>query len=483
MNLNKFTKAELITKLKQIKSNNSKLTQNSILIKINSYFSQIWELIITFKNILIKLTLISFFIQIFKKYKIFRRLWKLLNSIVMTIFGISFLENFGMEYIQHLFYEIRFLIGNTVDYFTNTHFYKYLSDLFTENKTNPSSETINEMSSMTKEISGATKGSEENIKKSGGNSKIVEWIKPENEYSEINEDIKTDNSTYKNIFYIGTFIIISSLAWYYSDEVKSSFSSVMEWILSFRPGPSDDPGGNNNNNPRSVGGNIPREGALEPEIEIIDRTKNNNSSTTLENPTENSKKLFTSPSIENLTEEAKKYWKEYSENRKGESSNSPDSDESDSSNSSTETIKPPIYSNLEGSGSSSSQESTPSESSSSQLSDTDTDQLIKTAIVNRLRNEWKSMIPKAIGEKIKYIENNINEINNEINNDGQLKRRIILNLSEIEVEQWKFNNYVSSLKKQQLVEPNVIFQAELQLELINDWIREYHNKLIDLRSV
>ena len=28
----------------------------------------------------------------------------------MTIFGISFLENFGMEYIQHLFYEIRFLI-------------------------------------------------------------------------------------------------------------------------------------------------------------------------------------------------------------------------------------------------------------------------------------------------------------------------------------------------------------------------------------
>ena len=93
------------------------------------------------------------------------------------------------------------------------------------------------------------------------------------------------------------------------------------------------------------------------------------------------------------------------------------------------------------------------------------------------------MIPKAIGEKIKYIENNINEINNEINNDGQLKRRIILNLSEIEVEQWKFNNYVSSLKKQQLVEPNVIFQAELQLELINDWIREYHNKLIDLRSV
>jgi hypothetical protein len=69
----------------------------------------------------------------------------------------------------------------------------------------------------------------------------------------------------------------------------------------------NDPWGNSNNNPRSVGGNIPREGALEPEIEIIDRTKNNNSSTTLENPTENSKKLFTSPSIENLTEEAKKY--------------------------------------------------------------------------------------------------------------------------------------------------------------------------------
>ena len=40
-NLNKFTKAELISKFKELKQNNSNLNQNSILILINSYLNKL----------------------------------------------------------------------------------------------------------------------------------------------------------------------------------------------------------------------------------------------------------------------------------------------------------------------------------------------------------------------------------------------------------------------------------------------------------
>ena len=64
MNLKKYTKDELIRKLQKSKNDDSK---NSILNQINLYLSEIWKLILTFKNILLKLTLISLFLQFFKK--------------------------------------------------------------------------------------------------------------------------------------------------------------------------------------------------------------------------------------------------------------------------------------------------------------------------------------------------------------------------------------------------------------------------------
>jgi sugar-specific transcriptional regulator TrmB len=74
MNLNKFTKAELISKFKKLESkNDSNNNQNNFINQIKTYLSQILDLILTFKNILIKITMISFFLQIFKKYRIFRR--------------------------------------------------------------------------------------------------------------------------------------------------------------------------------------------------------------------------------------------------------------------------------------------------------------------------------------------------------------------------------------------------------------------------
>ena len=129
MNLNKYTKAELITQIKRTKSELNNKTDEKTIFIIN-YLFKVWDSFIILKNILLKLTLISFFIQLFRKYKLLRKLWLTLNTVVMSIFGISLLENFVFEFISSFIREIKFIIRNTLDYLTNTHFYSFLSNLF-----------------------------------------------------------------------------------------------------------------------------------------------------------------------------------------------------------------------------------------------------------------------------------------------------------------------------------------------------------------
>jgi hypothetical protein len=66
MNLNKLTKAELISKFKKLDLKNSSN-------KNQSFYSKIIENILLIKSILLKITLIALIIKILKKYSIFRR--------------------------------------------------------------------------------------------------------------------------------------------------------------------------------------------------------------------------------------------------------------------------------------------------------------------------------------------------------------------------------------------------------------------------
>jgi len=49
----------------------------------------------------------------------------------MTIFGISILDFYGLSFIASFYTEFTSLLGNMVNYLTNTHFYTVLSGLFT----------------------------------------------------------------------------------------------------------------------------------------------------------------------------------------------------------------------------------------------------------------------------------------------------------------------------------------------------------------
>jgi hypothetical protein len=51
-------------------------------------------------------------------------------------------------------------------------------------------------------------------------------------------------------------LILTCLAWYYSDEVKTGGISILQWIRSFRPRPGDDSGNTGNNLPRNPTENL-----------------------------------------------------------------------------------------------------------------------------------------------------------------------------------------------------------------------------------
>jgi hypothetical protein len=73
----------------------------------------------------------------------------------MTIFGISLLDNFGIEFISNFSKELKFIFSNTIDYLTNTHFYKYLTKLF-------STKEIIENKDIEKQVSKPQRTNQEN---------------------------------------------------------------------------------------------------------------------------------------------------------------------------------------------------------------------------------------------------------------------------------------------------------------------------------
>lgn len=62
-----------------------------------------------------------FIFKKFKKYSIFRKIWVIFNSILVTIFGISLIDIFEIDILSKFFH-------NLLDYYTK--FHENLLDLF-----------------------------------------------------------------------------------------------------------------------------------------------------------------------------------------------------------------------------------------------------------------------------------------------------------------------------------------------------------------
>gem|GEM_PF-1599168 len=113
MNLNKFSKAELISKIKGLQNNPK--TQSKLLAYLN-----------IIKSLILKITFLALIIKIFKQFKIIRRLYLIINTIAISIFGISMMDLYGLSIFSALFAEITQITGNIISYLRNTKVYSYL---------------------------------------------------------------------------------------------------------------------------------------------------------------------------------------------------------------------------------------------------------------------------------------------------------------------------------------------------------------------
>ena len=100
MNLNKFTKAELISKLrlKDLQDHKNKINEvivkTSLIERIKIWTNKIWEWITKISNIILKISFIRLALKSFKNYSWIKRFWKIINGLILGIFGISIFENF-----------------------------------------------------------------------------------------------------------------------------------------------------------------------------------------------------------------------------------------------------------------------------------------------------------------------------------------------------------------------------------------------------
>lgn len=100
MNLNKLNKDQLINKVQELKTE-TEINKNK------SLFSILIEYIINYKNWLFKLTVISFFFKIIRKYSLFSKLFRIISSFFMFIFGISLYDIYGLDLFSNILESIR----------------------------------------------------------------------------------------------------------------------------------------------------------------------------------------------------------------------------------------------------------------------------------------------------------------------------------------------------------------------------------------
>jgi len=193
------------------------------------------------------------------------------NSIVMTIFGVSLLENFGFEFISNFLRETRNILRNIVDYLTDTKFYQSLENLYgkkesTLEKHSNEFETINKFNNKEDVIRRISENAErkelekiDSTRKHYNTSKISDWLNGDKDsIPEVNTqaeaDVENNRINYRKYLIIVGLLTGSVLAYIYFDDIKTNSISLWEWFNSFRSGGTGNDG-NEGNEGNNTGGN------------------------------------------------------------------------------------------------------------------------------------------------------------------------------------------------------------------------------------
>lgn len=366
-NINKYTKSELITKIKGL-DENAKTRNNNESINNQTLSKLIITTLFNFKSILIKITLIAFIIRWIKKYSLIAKIWHIFNIISSFLLGFSLIDIYYWDVITWI---------------KDTSIFKWYAELFYKVDSPKENRPVEFQENMIKRSIEDANGVQKTIDKDNWsiNRNIKEKIIGNNEVLTNDELNKLDNqveTNYSKYLIIATGIVITaSICYYYSDEIRTGAVSLIDWINSFRAGTGDSAGSGSNSSATPTSPNIPRlnrldsivpSSQIEDDIELIDKGKG---------------RLLTSQSLEDLNEKVSSKWSEGSKSPSG------------SSSSSTETITP--------------------------------DSFAQELILKHVNRVWKTMIPSNIIDKVNFVEStqfnlenrdklseNLDEIQNEI---------------------------------------------------------------------
>jgi hypothetical protein len=222
MDLNKLTKAELINKLtkaelqkEKLEPKIEKLKSNKEEITTNKKSVLFYEILSKIKNLIISLTIVAFLMRIFKNYKTIRVVLKTANYIILTIFGISIFDAFGLGFITKFLWELKYILVGIATYLTETTFYNYLMNIF------------NVTSQKESIRSGYKKPSEIDWKaefeKAERKREIEEWKHKYNLGKESNIE-NNDRSKWVSIATILLLLGGSATIWYYGSDIVSAVS-------------------------------------------------------------------------------------------------------------------------------------------------------------------------------------------------------------------------------------------------------------------
>ena len=450
-NLNKFTKAELInkyTKLENLNHQNSNQTQTQ-----SKYHSilKIIDKIQLFKSLIIKITLIGLIIKWIKKYSFVRKFWHIFSLIGSSLLGFSLIDIYSLDIISWI---------------KDTSIYRWYSDLMNWSKNEIKSTEIKDISSIPRTNSNET---EINSNNRQNNRSIIEKIinkEPEvlskEEFNSLDE---SNNHNYKYYIIVGSIIIISGIVYYYWNDIRPAAgdagNTIIDKIRSFRSWFNSDSSNINNNNTGDNQVNIPTN--VNPDIQLIDNNQSTVSSSNIQDEanqyfkdnnqpvvsSSNIKTVLTSPSLENLNEQAETSW--------SEGSSSPGSDKTITQASISSSLN--IESNI---------------SSSSSSSSINT---ISTAS-NFIKQNWRKRFTEETNDKINFIESSLNS---EIDLDEGLKLvdyyAFLINEYNKEID--LYNSFKSDTN-QNIQDLNIMRQS---IYYFREWISEYHNKILPTSNV
>jgi hypothetical protein len=241
-----LSKTELVEKFKELSSSKSlnSLKDNKIKKKISitdlfkDCYSKISTFIQKFYGALTKIALFSIIIRYLSKMKLLRFIFTILNSMLLSMFGIVFSDVYGFQEILEY---IRGYWNGYVDFIHDTKFYKVLVKIFKvvkesnientdvkesnikidninfDNKNNSNSEIIENKESYD------FPSSDQQIKREKIRDATNNWENFEN--SKIRED--SDTPFYRNkYFLIGISIITLGLIYIYWDSINELFKNV-----------------------------------------------------------------------------------------------------------------------------------------------------------------------------------------------------------------------------------------------------------------